>query len=188
MNDKVIRYCPWPLHTQVWAHIPIFIVTCVYHTSTQHITYVHTHAHAQSRCAEELCTVLEHRVKAVSLCSCSNSHFQSGLGRKGCCPASSPVSTSTLQEGLAVSASAPRPPHQSLLNLVLTTRLHSDSVPITHPSWNPREKTNSDTQPALSELFPASDPIPPTLTLSWLHFTLENDRLLSLVDSSPALL
>lgn len=113
MNDKVIRYCPWPLHTQVWAHIPIFIVTCVYHTSTQHITYVHTHAHAQSRCAEELCTVLEHRVKAVSLCSCSNSHFQSGLGRKGCCPASSPVSTSTLQEGLAVSASAPRPPHQS---------------------------------------------------------------------------
>lgn len=54
------------------------------------------------------------------------------------------------------------------------------SVPITHPLWNPREKTNSDTQPALSELFPALDSIPPTLTLSWLQFTQENDRLLSL--------
>lgn len=93
------------------------------------------------------------------------------------------MSISPLCEGLAVSVCVPPSP----LALVLSMKVPSYSVPITHPLWNPREKTNSDTLPAVSELLPVLDPSPPTLTLIWLHFTLENDRLLSLVDSSPAL-
>lgn len=55
----------------------------------------------------------------------------------------------------------------------------SPSVP--HPSPShcgvPGEQTNADIQPALSELLPALDPNPPTLSLICLQFALENDRL-----------
>lgn len=181
MNKKVIRY--QPLHTQVQAHIPIYTVT-----STQHMAYVHTHihAHAQSGCTEDLRTVLEHRVKAVSLTSTL------ALGGRALVQSVALCLLPFCRKDWQSLRLLPAHPASPLLNLVLTTRGYTwytpDSVPITHPLWNPREKTNSDTQPALSELFPASDPIPPTLRLSWLQFALENDRLLSLVDSSPALL
>lgn len=46
--------------------------------------------------------------------------------------------------------------------------------PSTEMSWG---ETNGDIQPALSELFPALDPDPPTLSLICLQLALENDRL-----------
>lgn len=195
MNDKVIRYPPlasahtWTgTHTQIHSHMHASHIL-----ATHHILL-----HAQSRCIVDLCTVLKNtRVKAVSLRRCSNSHSHSGLGRTGCSPASSPRvyfhsagRTGSLCICPLPSLPVLSPPLPNSLNLVLTVRVRTlfDSVPVTPPLWNPREKTNSDTRPALSERLPAVDPIPPTLTLSWLQFTLENDRLLSLVDSSLALL
>lgn len=51
---------------------------------------------------------------------------------------------------------------------------------LTIPLWCPGERTNVDIQPALSELLPALDPDPPTLSLICLQLALENDRLPSL--------
>lgn len=54
---------------------------------------------------------------------------------------------------------------------------HSVPLSLTIPLWCPGEQTSADIQPALSELLPAQDPDPPTLSLICLQLTLENDRL-----------
>lgn len=71
----------------------------------------------------------------------------------------SPTTLATLGAGHTgtLSQSVPRPQHPTVA------------------SWG--ERTNVDIQPALSELFPALDPDPPTLSLLCLQLTLENDRL-----------
>lgn len=105
MNDGELSYILWPLHAYIWACIPYictYIVTCMHYKHIQHITHTHMHTYNPGRlltCVH----VLEHKVRAVSLSSCSNSHFHSALGRKGCSPAL--VSAFPLQEGMAVSVS-----------------------------------------------------------------------------------
>lgn len=146
------------IYMHIYSHVHALQTHTTHHTHTpMHHKHTHTHTHTYNPGRLLTCVhVLEHKVRAVSLSSCSNSHFHSALGRKGCSPAL--VSAFPLQEGMAVSVSM----HAKRGSEYKGTLFHS--IPITHPLWNHGDKANLDTQPALSELFPALDPNPPTLT------------------------
>lgn len=137
-------------------------------TRTHSTSHTCTHMHTYSPGALLTCAhVLKHKVRAVSLSSCSGSPFPAALGRKGCSPASGPC---------VCSPSSGRPGRQSLcLRPQPTTPgsayegTLSPSVPVTHPLWNLREKANSRTtlkQPGLSCFLPWTPTLPPASHLT----------------------
>lgn len=135
------------MHT-IYMHIYIHMHALQTHTTHDThpcTTNTHTHMHTYNPGGLLTCVhVFQHKVRAVSLSSCSNSHLHSALGRKGCSPAL--VSASLLQEGMAVNP----------LNVVLSIKEHSftPSQSLIHCRTSGIKQTWTLNQPCLSCFLP----------------------------------